>query len=128
MSDQALSIAQLAERTGVSAHTLRYYEKLGLLPEVDRDTRSGHRRYWARHVRWVRFLRRMRLAGMPIATMREYVDARQMGGQVSMSRRQNILARHRQHVARQIEELQQHLEIVDRKLEKGCDPSLETDD
>ena len=118
------SVSDIARETGVSAHTLRYYERIGLLPEVERAASSGHRRYHERHVHWIRFLRRLRSAGMPIATMRRYVALAQ-AGDASRPERMAILEAHRNEVARQIEELQAHLDVLDRKLKTGCSPRRE---
>ncbi len=123
MINQSLSVSDVAQQTGVSAHTLRYYERIGLIPEVER-TSSGHRRYGERHIRWVRFLRRLRSAGMPIAKMRRYV-ALITAGDDSSEERFELLAAHREDVVRRIEELQTHLEILDRKLKRGCGPDRE---
>src|SRR5687767_15018837 len=65
------SIREVAAATGVTAHTLRYYERAGLLPRVPRAS-SGHRRYGPTEVRWVTFLRRLHETGMPIRRMLEY--------------------------------------------------------
>src|ERR1700755_2257256 len=67
----ALSIAEMAERTGVSAHTLRYYERIGLLA-VARDA-AGYRVYGAEDFARVVFLNRLRMTGMPIRTIQRYV-------------------------------------------------------
>jgi len=67
-----MSIQEFSRVTGLSSHTLRYYEGAGLMPRVERNA-SGHRRYSERHEGWVRFLRHLRLAGMSIATIRRYV-------------------------------------------------------
>ena len=58
-----LSIGELAEATGVSRDTLRYYEKEGLVPHPERSARGGHRMYDQRHIGWIRFLRRLRSTG-----------------------------------------------------------------
>lgn len=116
-----MTIQELAEEVGVSAHTLRYYEREGLMPEVRRDAGSGHRRYDDVHVRWVRFLRRLRLAGMPIAMVRRYVDAVRSGDSGN-DERLALLAAHRSEVVRRLDELGAHLEVLDRKLERGCGP------
>ena len=63
-----MTIAELADATGVSAHTLRYYEKMGLVPLVERDASSGHRRYRAGHAQWIAFLRNLARVGCPFAT------------------------------------------------------------
>lgn len=68
-----LSIAEMAERTGVTAHTLRYYERIGLLDGVARDA-SGHRAYSPSDYSRVVFLTRLRMTGMPIRELLRYVE------------------------------------------------------
>ncbi len=66
-NEATYTIQEAAERTGVSAHTLRYYERIGLLTPIHRETNSGHRRYSEDNLRLVQFLLRLRTTGMPIA-------------------------------------------------------------
>ncbi|MEM7352867.1 MAG: MerR family transcriptional regulator [Acidobacteriota bacterium] len=125
MTNERLSISELARATEVSTHTLRYYEKIGLMPAVERTLSGGHRRYSRRYVGWVRFLRRLRAAGMPVNVLRQYVEALNRDEEGSWPARRKILVTHRDEVAQQIERLQDHLMALDRKLEKGCDPGRE---
>ena len=60
-----MKIGQLAKRSGLSAYTIRYYERIGLLPRADRD-RSGQRDYDASILTWIEFLDRLKTTGMPI--------------------------------------------------------------
>jgi len=67
-----MSIAQAAAETGLTTHTLRYYERDGLmLASVDRST-SGHRRYSERDLTWIEMITRLRSTGMPIRDVRRY--------------------------------------------------------
>lgn len=119
-----LTITDLARITGVSKHTLRYYERVGLVPLVERDRSSRHRRYREVHVRWISFLRHLREAGMPIREVRAY--ARLVArGDGSWPERRVMLARHRERVVAAIEKLERHRAVLDRKLAAGCDPSRE---
>lgn len=68
-----LTIQQVAEDTGISVHTLRYYEKAGLLAPISRSM-GGHRRYQERDVQFLLFLARLRSTGMPIYKVKEYAD------------------------------------------------------
>ncbi|HSR67796.1 MAG TPA: MerR family transcriptional regulator [Acidobacteriota bacterium] len=111
----AYSIGQLAKSTGLSRHTLRYYERAGLMTAVSRDG-GGRRCYDDRHVRWVRFLMRFREAGMPISEIRRYVDLLRQGEE-TLPRRIEILASHRQALQAKIQRLQEHLEAIEAKLE-----------
>lgn len=116
-----IGIAELAIVTGVSAHTLRYYERAGLMLPVPRDP-AGRRIYTPEHVQWVRFLRRLRSGGMPIGGIRRYVELTLQDSDNDGSLRLALLERHRSDVARLIDELREHLEILDRKLAEGCAP------
>src|SRR5699024_3493785 len=73
-----LTVAEMAETTDVTGHTLRYYERAGLIGAVPR-TAGGQRRYQHSDVEWVRFLVRLRETGMPIAQMREFAALRAQG-------------------------------------------------
>jgi DNA-binding transcriptional MerR regulator len=116
-----MTIAQLAAQTGLSAHTLRYYERLGLVPLVGRDRSSGHRRYSAEHAHWIGFLRQLRATGMPLREIRTY--ARLVArGPSTWPERKAILASHRQRVAETIRTLEQHRDLLDTKLRAGCAP------
>ncbi|HWA58691.1 MAG TPA: MerR family transcriptional regulator [Gemmatimonadales bacterium] len=116
-----MTIAELATVTGVSAHTLRYYERAGLVPLVERDPSSGHRRYSRGHVGWIEFLRNLRTAGMPVREMRAY--ARLVArGDGTWPQRQAMLKAHRAHVDAMIRRLQAHRRVLDRKVRAGCAP------
>ena len=123
-TDYRLTISDLARETGVTPHTLRYYERLGLIPEVERSGEGRHRRYSRRHVGWIRFLRRLRSAEMPIKKLRQYV-ALMNDGEATAGERLTLLAAHREDVAAKIGELAAHLEILDGKLQRGCGPHRE---
>lgn len=118
----ALTITDLARITGVSKHTLRYYERIGLVPLVERHGSSGHRRYREVHVRWVSFLRHLREAGMPIREIRAYARLVAVG-EGSWPERRAMLARHRERVIAAIEKLDRHRAVLDEKLAAGCDPA-----
>ena len=64
-----LSIGRLAERTGVKVETIRYYERIGIMPQPDR-TESGHRRYGPGHAARLRFIKRSRELGFPLDDVR----------------------------------------------------------
>jgi DNA-binding transcriptional MerR regulator len=116
MDIELLTIEQVAERTGLSAHTLRYYERIGLLDPVGRAT-SGHRRYAAKDLAWIEFLTRLRATGMPIRHMQEFAALRRQGD-TTIARRCTLLEAHQQMVQTHIEELQQNLETISQKIEK----------
>lgn len=110
-----LSIGDLAEATGVSSTTLRYYEDEGLIPMVERNG-AGHRRYRQDHIRWLGLLDRLRTSGMSIARMRQYAELAVCGEQTT-DERGRLLRRHRDELEARIEELQRCLEIVRAKID-----------
>ncbi|SDG80696.1 MULTISPECIES: MerR family transcriptional regulator [unclassified Microbacterium] len=110
------SIAEAADATGVSAHTLRYYERAGLmLQPVDRAS-SSHRRYSDADLAWIRFLARLRWTGMPIATMRRYTELVR-DGESTVAERRRLLVEHREVVRRQLDEVTLSLAAIDHKID-----------
>ena len=96
-----LNISDVAKATGLTTHTLRYYERIGLLTPVSRDP-SGRRRFAARDLEWIAFLQRLRSMGMPIGEMCRYATLRRDGDSTLRDRRlllQNHLDRVRQEMA-----------------------------
>ncbi|TFH52204.1 MerR family transcriptional regulator [Actinomyces viscosus] len=106
-------IATTAERLGVSAHTLRYYERIGLV-RVGRAA-SGHRRYDAAAVRRLVFLTRMRASGMTIHDLRRYVGMVE-AGRDTVPERLAMLTEHREALQDRIDELRLALEATDYKI------------
>jgi DNA-binding transcriptional MerR regulator len=114
-TDQLLSISEVAEITGLSTHTLRYYERAGLMLEpVDRAS-STHRRYSQSDVNWVIFLTKLRSTSMPIARVREYVELCRVGKD-SIADRLELLLTHRIVVANQLDEMTRSLAAIDFKI------------
>jgi len=109
-----LSVAQMTEATGVTAHTLRYYERAGLIRPVARNA-GNQRRYSAADVEWVAFLLRLRETGMPIARMREYADLRRLGD-TTIEERLRILEVHQITVREQIALLRTHENALNAKM------------
>jgi DNA-binding transcriptional MerR regulator len=116
VTDARLSISEAAEATGLSTHTLRYYERAGLMLEpVDRAS-STHRRYSDADVNWVVFLTRLRSTAMPIAQVREYVDLVRAGDDTTPARLE-LLLRHRISVLAQLDEITRSLAAIDHKID-----------
>ena len=123
--NDSISIGELARRTGVSVHTLRYYEKAGLMIPVPRD-RLGCRAYTSDHTRWVSFLLRLREGGMGIAQLRRYAELTRSNTDPDGAQRTALLSAHRDQLRERVRRLTQHLEVLDRKIAAGCrvdDPS-----
>lgn len=114
VKDQGLSIKEVASETGVTAHTLRYYERIGLLRGVPRAT-SGHRRYRPEDVRWIEFLRKLHATGMPIRRMKEYA-ALLRKGDATIPARQRLLEEHKREVEARIDVLASNLEMIQKKI------------
>jgi len=111
----ALTIAQAAEQTGLTADTLRYYERDGLmLASVDRST-SGHRRYSERDLTWIEMISRLRSTGMPIRDVRRYA-ALVRAGDGNEGERLALLTAHRARVESQLAEVTGHLRAIDHKI------------
>ena len=114
VQEETYTIQEVAEATGVSAHTLRYYEKIGLLTDVGRHE-NGHRRYVEDDLGWIHFLKLLRETGMPIQHMQQFMEfARQ--GDSTIADRIEVLTEHRRELAANIAQLQDHLEHLDRKI------------
>ncbi|CAI9391656.1 MerR family transcriptional regulator [Microbacterium sp. T2.11-28] len=110
-----LSISDAAAATGLTTHTLRYYERAGLmLTPVDRAS-STHRRYSDADIGWVQFLTRLRSTGMPIATIRAYTELVR-AGEDTVDARLELLLRHRRGVLAQLEEITASLAAIDYKI------------
>ncbi|CAN7230779.1 MerR family transcriptional regulator [Microbacterium sp. LjRoot45] len=115
MLREGLSISDAAAATGLSTHTLRYYERAGLmLSPVDRAS-STHRRYSDADIAWVQFLTRLRSTGMPIATVRAYTELVR-AGEDTVDERLELLLRHRIGVLAQLEEITASLAAIDYKI------------
>lgn len=109
-----LSIQQVAAVTQLSTHTLRYYERIGLLAPIERAS-SGHRRYSSQDIAWLNFLTRLRATGMPIREMQQFAELRRQGDR-SLTQRRQLLEIHQQHVQQQLDELAQSLEVIQEKI------------
>ncbi len=112
---QKLSIQQTAEKIGVATSTLRYYEEAGILPGIQRND-SGHRIYEDQDLGWISWIVLLRSSGMPIETIRRFVELSQSGND-SIPARCEILDDHRQIIRERIEELQSFLAKLDDKLQ-----------
>ncbi|MFM2481833.1 MerR family transcriptional regulator [Celerinatantimonas sp. YJH-8] len=110
-----MNISQFAAKTALTPHTLRYYEKLGLLMHVQRN-RSGHRSYSQADMNWVMFINRLRETGMPLKQILEYAQLRAQGDQ-TFSQRQQLLQQHRDALKTRIESEQEHLRALDAKIQ-----------
>ena len=114
LAERELSIAEAAEISGLSAHTLRYYERAGLLEPVGRN-RSGYRRYREVELERFTFLARLRATGMPIREVRRYAELMQ-SGEATNAARLALLERHRDAVLAGLEVTTKSLELIEWKI------------
>jgi DNA-binding transcriptional MerR regulator len=111
---EGLTIAEASEHTGLTAHTLRYYERAGLLTPPDRNT-TGHRVYSEQDLGMLRILTRLKATGMSIAEMRRYAELCRTGPD-SFEARRLLLEEHRQQVLDRIAGLRADLELIESKI------------
>jgi len=115
-ADQVFTIQHMAHVTGLSAHTLRYYERAGLMKiPVGRDHVNGYRVYTWQHLEWIEFLKRLRATGMPIRDIHRYTELIHQGEQTASERLQ-LLRQHQQRVRAYRREIDQHLAAIAAKI------------
>ena len=110
-----LTIAEAAERLGLSTDALRYYEKDGLLLRPVERSASGHRRYGPDDLRWIELLTRLRATGMAIRDVRRYAELVRAGGG-NEDARLALLQEHRRTVLARLAQVQDHLGAIDHKI------------
>lgn len=104
----------MAHATSLTEHTLRYYERVGLIQPIARNN-SGHRQYSSNDREWIEFLIRLRSTGMTIGAMLSFADLRHQGNKTAKARR-TMLEKHIQSVRRQITELKQSESVLSNKI------------
>ena len=110
-----MTIAEVSRKYGLSPDTLRYYERIGLLPKVGR-TPGGKRDYTEENCKWVEFIRCMRAAGVQIEALCAYVALFARGDGTAEERKQ-ILIEQRDRLAKRIGQLKESLALLNRKIE-----------
>jgi MerR family transcriptional regulator, aldehyde-responsive regulator len=110
-----MKIAEVSEQYGLSVDTLRYYERVGLIPPVQRNA-GGIRDYNELDLRRVDFIKCMRSAGLPIEVLIDYVELVQQGDE-TIDARKEILKEQRELLATRMREMQKTLDILDHKIE-----------
>ena len=109
-----MRIGELAAISGLSVHTIRYYERIGLMPAASRNG-SKHRTYDPQTLVWIEFLGRLKTTGMPLREMLRYAKLRGLGA-VSEAERKALLAAHRDVVRAHVDELTDCLAVLDAKI------------
>jgi DNA-binding transcriptional MerR regulator len=111
----SLSISAAATASGLTAYTLRYYEQIGLIAPVDRQ--SGARRYHADDMRWLEFLVRLRATGMSMRDMQRYAQLRRQGeAPDSLAERQTLLEHHARRLEQDMHALGETLQTIRNKI------------
>jgi DNA-binding transcriptional MerR regulator len=110
-----MKIAEVSEQHGLSTDTLRYYERIGLIPPVNRSE-SGIRDYNDLDIRRVEFVKCMRSAGLPVEVLIDYIALVQQGDQ-TIAARKDILVEQRELLISRMEQMQKTLDILNHKIE-----------
>lgn len=110
-----MKIAEVSERYAMTPDTLRYYERIGLLPPVNRSE-SGIRDYNELDTRRIEFIKYMRNAGLPVEVLIRYMDLIQEGDS-TVEARKDILKQQRAQLAARMAEMQKTLDLLDYKIE-----------
>lgn len=109
-----MTISEVSKKFGLSQDTLRYYERIGLIPEVGRN-KSGNRDYSEDDCKWVEFIKCMRGAGLSIETLIEYIQLFQRGEETSVARKE-LLIEQRNLLEEKIKEMTEVLDKLDYKI------------
>jgi DNA-binding transcriptional MerR regulator len=115
------TIQDAAAETGVSRDTLRYYERIGILPGISRS-KSGHRRFTDDDMGWIKLVQCLRATGMPIEDLHAYAELVQQGD-ATAPERLRLLQDHRRRIQEDMAELATTLDLVERKI-SGYDQLL----
>lgn len=122
--ERSFTVQQMAQATGLSAHTLRYYERAGLmLQRIERDEGNGYRCYNQEDVAWIEFLKRLRATGMPIRDIQRYTSLLRQGEE-TMPERLQLLKQHQCRVEEHLKETRRHLDVITFKID--CYEQLHT--
>ncbi len=114
--DEVLTIQQMVQLTGLSAHTLRYYERAGLMQQhVGRNDTNGYRYYTQKDVNWISFIKRLRSTGMPIRDILRYTELVRQG-EHTISERLDLLKQHQSRIEEHLRETEQHLTAITAKI------------
>lgn len=117
-AEQTFTIKQTAEQTGISEDTIRYYEKIALLPRADRKD-NGHRIYRQEDIHMIRLISCLKKTGMPLEEMRPFLAVSADADPAEYPELVERLRSHRENIVSQIASLQQVVDFIDMKLEEG---------
>jgi DNA-binding transcriptional MerR regulator len=111
---ETFTIQQVADATQLSVHTLRYYERVGLIHPIDR-AENTHRRYSQDDIGWIDFLMKLRATGMTIQQMQQYSELQRLGD-LSLPQRVEMLKQLRCQVEAHMAELNEHMSLLNFKI------------
>ena len=111
-----MTIAEVSKQYGISADTLRYYERIGLIPPVP-PTRGGLRDYGEESCGWIQLMKCMRAAGVQIEALIEYVDLFQQGD-ATLDARKALLVEQRDQLVSRMAEMQASLDLLNQKIDR----------
>lgn len=111
-----MTIAEVSRAYGISADTLRYYERIGLIPPVPR-TKGGVRNYGEESCGWIQLMKCMRAAGVQIEALIEYVDLFRQGD-ATIGARKALLMEQRDQLVARMEEMQASLDLLNQKIDR----------
>ncbi|MEQ3169587.1 MerR family transcriptional regulator [Dysosmobacter welbionis] len=111
-----MTIAEVSRKYDISADTLRYYERIGLIPPVPR-TRGGLRDYGEESCGWIQLMKCMRAAGVQIEALIEYVDLFQQGD-ATLDARKALLVEQRDQLVSRMAEMQASLDLLNQKIDR----------
>lgn len=110
-----MTISEISNKYELTQDTLRYYERIGLIPNVNRNE-NGVRDYREEDCNWIEFIKCMRGAGIPIEALVKYVNLFQQGDKTIESRKE-ILIEQRDNLIAKIEEMQDSLKRLNHKID-----------
>ncbi|NIK66581.1 MerR family transcriptional regulator [Paenibacillus sp. BK720] len=116
--EQCFTIKQTAEQTGINEDTIRYYEKIALLPRVERKD-NGHRIYRQEDINTIRLIACLKKTGMPLEEIRPFLAVSADTDPAEYPELVELLRNHRENIVSQIASLQQVVDFIDMKLEEG---------
>lgn len=108
------SIKEVSELTGLTHSTIRYYEKEGLIPNIDRD-KNSIRQYTKEDIVWIDFLSKLKNMEMPISEMKKYATLRAQGPSTIIERK-TLLENHKKRLAEKAASIQNNLKLLDKKI------------
>lgn len=110
-----MDIKEVSALTGIKAHTLRYYENIGLINNITRDS-NGRREYSENDIKWIEVLKRLKETGMKLSKMKKYVELKNIGS-TTIKERKVLLQVHAENIENEIKKLSGTLEYIYNKID-----------